>query len=309
MFKELIGQEVAKKKLEFYLRGYKNGGALPFLLFTGPQGNGKTAFARSVAKEMKNVDNNERHFIEVNCSVIKNVNDFFDKLIVPLMADYDYVTILFDEVHELKKDIQNILLTILNTEKGDSKDIQRPSGETITFNFKKMSLIFATTDQQKLVKPLLDRMTVIDFVPYDYDNLADIIKVTCPEYEFCPKALNSISKTARFNARNAVMRAREIKTLMAFSNSKKFTPQKFSFLREQLNIQPYGLNNSEIEVLRTINQHSPCSLTKIAANTGLSSQVIRQTIEPYLMKIDAISIDGKRHVTMHGKEVIKSLIE
>lgn len=308
MFENLIGQEVVKSKLEFYLRGYKNGRKLPFLLFTGPQGNGKTVFAREVAREMKNVDKKERHFIEVNCSIVKNVSHFFDSIILPLMADYEYVTILFDEVHELKKDIQNILLSVMNTEKDDKKTIERPSGESVTFDFKKLSLIFATTDQQKLVKPLLDRMTVVDFTPYSYDNLSQIIRITCPNYDFCPNALREISSTTRFNARNAVLRAKEIDTIMSFGNTKKFDKNKLNSLRKKLNIQPFGLNNSEIEVLKCINRYSPCSLTKISAATGLSTQAVRQTIEPYLMRIDAISIDTKRHITLEGKRIIKNLL-
>ena len=309
LFKSLIGQSIAKSKLSFYLNGHKNGEALPFLMFTGAQGNGKTLFAREVAKKVKSNTDEKTKFVEVNCSILKNVNQFFDCLIIPLLSeDCDRITILFDEVHEIPKDVQNILLSIMNTEKGNRKTITRANGEEITFDFRKLTFLFATTDQQKLVKPLLDRMIIIDFVPYSYPELGRIIKMNVENCKFCNESLEEISKVARFNARNAALIAKDIKILLSDREDKSFTKKELGNLKKSLHIQPYGLNNSEVNVLKIIDNYSPCSLTKIAASTGLTAQVIRQTIEPYLMKIDAISIDSKRSVTMHGKQIIKSLI-
>ena len=92
-FANLIGQEPIKRQLSFYLSAAKKTGVMPFLMFNGQKGIGKTEFARQLAKA------NGRRFIEINSSTIKNETQFFEQVMLPMINDQD-VTVFFDEAWE-----------------------------------------------------------------------------------------------------------------------------------------------------------------------------------------------------------------
>ena len=114
-FENLFGQANVKKRLKFYLEAFEATSLCPFLAFIGAKGLGKTEFARQFAKELKNTDGSKRPFLELNCSTIKNVEQFFEQIFIPIIMDNE-LTVLFDEAHELPKDLTNAFLTVFNTE-------------------------------------------------------------------------------------------------------------------------------------------------------------------------------------------------
>ena len=67
---------------------------------------------------------------------------------MPVIANNE-VTILLDEAHALPKDLTNAFLTIFNTEKDHVKDFHWEE-QVFTFNFKKQTFLFATTESDKL---------------------------------------------------------------------------------------------------------------------------------------------------------------
>ena len=110
-FAELFGQINVKKRLNFYLKAFEKTSLCPFLLLVGAKGLGKTEFARQFGGNLKNLDGRNRSFLELNCSTIKNLEGFFDQIHIPLIMDSE-ITVLFDEAHELPKDVTNAFLTI-----------------------------------------------------------------------------------------------------------------------------------------------------------------------------------------------------
>ena len=55
-------------------------------------------------------------FLELNCSSIRSVQQFFDGVVMPYVDGKD-ITILFDEASELPRDLTMALLTITNPNK------------------------------------------------------------------------------------------------------------------------------------------------------------------------------------------------
>ena len=147
-FSHLIGQENVKKKLNFYLKAYHATSICPFLNLVGAKGLGKTLFAKEFAKNLKNKDGAKRPFLELNCSTIKNNEQFFEQIFIPLIMNNE-ITILFDEAHALPKDLTMAFLTIFNTEKTNTKEFTYED-QTFTFDFSKQTFIFATTESDKL---------------------------------------------------------------------------------------------------------------------------------------------------------------
>ena len=174
IFDGLIGQDNVKRKLSFYLKAFNKTSICPFLNFVGAKGLGKTEFAKSFARNLTNQDGSPRPFIEINCSTIKNNEAFFEQIFLPVIANNE-VTILLDEAHALPKDLTNAFLTIFNTEKDHVKDFHWEE-QVFTFNFKKQTFLFATTESDKLFPPLKDRLTTIDFEPYKYSELGQILQ-------------------------------------------------------------------------------------------------------------------------------------
>ncbi len=151
-FENLFGQVTVKKRLNFYLEAFEATSLCPFLAFIGAKGLGKTEFARQFAHRLNNQDGSRRPFLELNCSTIKNVEQFFEQIFIPLIMENE-LTILFDEAHELPKDLTNAFLTVFNTEKVTTKELHWRDG-VYPFDFKKQTFMFATTESDKIFPPL-----------------------------------------------------------------------------------------------------------------------------------------------------------
>lgn len=304
-FTDLIGQDAVKKKLSFYLNAFNKTGVCPFLLLTGAKGLGKTQFAKEFAKSLKNRDRSKRAFLELNCSTIKNNEQFFEQIFLPLVADNE-ITILFDECHALPKDLTMAFLTIFNTETSTTKSLEW-NEQTFTFDFKKQTFIFATTESDKIFPPLKDRLTNVDFAPYSDDELGDILKLCSPEVVISKKCLPEVAKTVRNNARSAVMRAKEISLYCGSKRNYAFNLDNFKELCDNVSILPHGITYTEKQILDALNNHGSSTLTGLAAKIGLSKTALQRDHELYLLNKNFIEIDGKRKITSRGMEVCKEM--
>ena len=102
-FKGLIGQNAVKSKLSFYLDAFYKTSQAPFLLMAGAKGLGKTEFAKSFAKNLCNTEGDKRAFLEINCSTIKNNDQFFEQIFLPLIIGTlvmgIYPTVFLNSIH------------------------------------------------------------------------------------------------------------------------------------------------------------------------------------------------------------------
>ena len=301
-FPDLVGQHAVKKKLGFYLEAFNKTEMCPFLNLIGAKGLGKTEFAKAFARNLRNKDGDKRSFLELNCSTIKNNEQFFEQIFMPLVSDNE-ITILFDECHALPLDLTMAFLTIFNTEKNSRKNFEWNEA-TFEFNFKKQTFIFATTESDKMFPPLKDRLTVVEFSDYSVDDLKGIIKSYLSEYTFCEDALQVIAETSRGNARSCILMAQDIrnycKTYRIEHVSKNDAMQLFTIL----GILPEGLNRIEWQILNILKKHGSCSLASLAAKTGLSRSSIQRDHEMFLLRKGFITIEGLRKITYHGVKVI-----
>lgn len=297
-FPDLIGQEAVKKKLAFYLDAFEATKLSPFLCLVGAKGLGKTEFAKAYASNLHNDDGKGRAFLELNCSTIKNNEQFFEQIFMPIIHDNE-VTILFDEAHALPKDLTMAFLTIFNTEKNNKKTFAW-DGMDFEFDFKRQTFIFATTESDKIFPPLKDRLTTIDFEPYTRNELAEIIKVCLSDISFDDDALESVAKSVRSNPRNAVMRSKEISLYCASKHKSKFTQEDFVELSDAVGILPHGISYTERQILTILKEHGSCTLTALCAKLGLSKTSVQKDHEMYLLNKNFIEIDGKRKITADG---------
>lgn len=297
-FKNIVGQEHIKRQLSFYLDAYKANGVLPFLIFSGQRGIGKTEFARAVGAACK------KTFYEINSGSIKNEKQFFEQM-MPQIQDTE-CCLLFDECHSIPHKLMTAFLTIFNTEKKSVVHYTHNDIEYV-FDFTKMSFIFATTEMDRLFAPFKDRLTVIDFVPYSNGEIKDIIKKRVPSVKFAAGVLDDISTTIRGNARSAVKRAKEIEMYCEAKNNPDFSAEDWKELCHKANINKRGLSNTEIQILTALKERGPLTLTMLSAITGLSVAALRKDAELHLLKMNLLRIDTKREITSAGLRLLETI--
>jgi Holliday junction resolvasome RuvABC ATP-dependent DNA helicase subunit len=307
MFDNLIGQSEIKDQLGFYSKAYQKTGTVPFILLNGAKGLGKTEFLKAFSKTITNSDGKPRPMLELNSSTIKNNQMFFEQIFMPIVQGNE-VTLFFDECHALPNDLVMAFLSILNTERTPYKEFNWRE-YTFTFDFTKISMIFATTELDKLFPPLKDRLTVLDFKPYNQNELAAIIKGRLPDVEFEDGLVEEIATTTRGNARDAVKRAKQIELYCETNNSNLFLKDEWNDLRKVLGIKPLGLSNTEMQVLEILNTRGPSTLQTIAAVTGMSRTAIQKDAELYLLQRGLMKINGVRELTKAGSDLIKQMSE
>jgi len=301
-FPDIIGQESAKRVLDFHIGGFKATSVMPHLMFVAPKGCGKTTMAKAVARTLKSIDDAKRYF-EINCSTIKNVKQFFNQLVIPLMQDRD-ATILFDEASEIPKDVSMAMLTILNP---NSENMTSFSFEdyTVDFDFSRLSFMFATTETQSVFHALMDRLERVDLEEYSIEEMGQIVALNL-DIDIDPKTLQDIASVLRGNARAAQKMAHKIVSYCGQKKVKRFNSTHWKELSRILNIFPLGLNVTEIQLLNILKDHKDCSLTNLSAKTGISKAAIQRDFEIYLQKHSLMEITtAGRNITAKGLDYLK----
>lgn len=304
-FANLIGQTAIKSLLQFHLETHEAGKPLPHLLFTGAFGNGKTAFIRNFAKEITQ-SGTVGKYIEINSASVKSVQWFIDNVYMPHILDRENVCILFDEAHELPRSVQTWFLTLLNTEKSPVRRVNH-DGTDYEFDFCKLSMNFATTDSNKLFKPLKSRMETIAIAPYTKSELMDIIQLNVPEISFEDNILEEIVDSIKPSPRAAEQMARKVENWCAIKKRNCFDSADFANLSNVADIKIHGLDNLEIGILKLLDERGPMTLTEISACMTVPATALRQDHEHHLLKKGLLRLDGKRHITNKGKEVLKMI--
>lgn len=312
-FSDIVGQEMAKKKLSFYIQNYRRTKRLPHFMFVAERGGGKTSIATLVAQQLK------KPFSVLNCSTIKNVEQFFREVVNKHMYGSRLgsqgifmeqcphpVTIIFDEASELPKDLTMMLLTALNPN-AEGKNIVKYEGRDYIFDFSFHTFIFATTEPQKIFHALMDRCERVDFEPYSCKDLAKIVQknVSVP---IDKKALLEIASVLRANPRAAQKMSDTINDNVKANELQVFTMENWNLLRDALGILPLGVNNTEFQILKTLSENTAVKLNQLAAKLGLTTSSIQRHFEHFLVRNRLIKIDVEgRSLTDFGKQYMQQL--
>ena len=326
-FAGLIGQEKAKRKVDFHLDNFDATKVIPHLMFIAPKGCGKTLMAKAVGRNLLSAEPTTRtvtntmgerittevpagkapkKFLEVNCASIKSVPQFVEGLLLEKILGKE-VTVLFDEAHMLPNDVSMFLLTALNPN-ADNFTSMTFNDHTFDFNFRRQSFIFATTEAHKIFHALIDRCTRIDLEEYTTNELGRIVKLNLDNINLkCDKDLfDEIASVLRGNARAAQKMANDMKNYLARAKKQKFDAGDWEKLKHALSIMPLGLNDIEIQILKALRGRKDCSLTNLSAKVGMTAQCIRQDFEMYLQKQNLMNIStGGRSLTPEGEEYLQ----
>jgi len=310
VFHKIVGQNKAKRKLNFYLRGHKQTGIVPNMMFVAPKGSGKTYLAKEfrhglIRREGEDAGAKPKQLVEVNCSTLKSVKQFFNALIIPHVNDKE-VTVLFDEASELPKDVTMALLTILQPNP-QNKNSFSYDDYTVDFDFARQTFLFATSEIHKVFHALTDRLERIDLEEYTQAQLSEIIQRNLPDVSFEAGVLeNEVATVLRGNARSAQKMANDIRAFVGQTN--QFTCENWEEMKMELGINSFGLTPLEIQIMRTLAARKETSLTCLSAVTGMSKESIQKDVELYLQKLGMMVITTLgRALTAKGFDYLKNL--
>ena len=309
LFPNIVGQDIAKRVLGFHLQGYEARQVLPHLMFVAPKGCGKTTMAKAVGKNLTESESGKtKKFYEINCSTIKSVAQFFNQLVIPHINQKE-CTILFDEASELPKDVTMALLTILNPN-AENRTTFSYEDYTVDFDFRMQSFMFATTEAQAIFHALMDRCDRVDLEEYTFNELGEIVSRVAPDIKFENDLLPEVATVLRGSARSAQKMAGHIQSYVGARGGSKFKREDWNKLRYQLGILPQGLSRIELQILNILANSKECSLTNLAAKTGLTPECIRRDFEMYLQKQSLMEITtAGRALTKTGHEYLKKMEE
>ena len=153
----------------------------------------------------------------------------------------------------------------------------------------------------------MDRLERVDLEEYTLEEMGKIVALNL-DIDIAPKALLDISSVLRGNARAGQKMAQKIESYCEQNNTKAFKLKDWNKLGKILSIYPLGLNITEILLLNILKDNTDCSLTNLAAKTGISKQAVQRDFEIYLQKHSLMDITtAGRNITAKGLEYLKEL--
>lgn len=304
IFPKILGQKDLKQQLSFGVECFKAGHPLPNYLFIGGKGSGKSLAAKSLGAAISKIDK-EYKWCELNCAIFKKASDFFGSQVFAEQISGKRVILFCDESHNLPSDLQNIFLTLFQTDGPVERQIE-VGGQTLTINLRENIFIFGTSEPDKMFPPLKDRFERAALAPCTHEEIQEIISAR-HKISYDEGLLNTIASFSRGTPRSAVQLADKINRFLSIGGKTHLTESDWQTFCKMTNTRLYGLDKVEIQILETLANRGPCSLNELRAVTNISRQALINDHEIPLTNRNLMRVDGKRQITNNGRKFLESI--
>lgn len=293
-FDAFAGQDKVVGNLKVFVQAAKmRGEALDHLLLYGPPGLGKTTLAGIIACELG-----------VNLKITSG--PVMDKPgdLAGLLTGLEARDVLFiDEIHRLPPVVEEYLYSAMEDYRIDIMIDKGPGARSVQLGLKPFTLVGATTRSGLLTSPLRARFGINCHLEYyDHEVLeciilrsASLLGVSCTA-----EAAHEIALRSRGTPRIANALLRRVRDFAQVRGTGTVDPEIARFALEALNIDRYGLDETDHKILYTIiNKFNggPVGLGTIATALGEDAGTIEEVYEPFLIK------EGFINRTPRGREV------
>ena len=306
-FQEYVGQERLKRNLKIAIDAVKkraDGTSLDHVLLYGPPGLGKTTMANVIAHELG------ANLRVTSGPAIERAGDLAS--ILTNLQDGDVLFI--DEIHRLRRAVEEILYSAMEDYKLDIVIGKGPAARSVRLDLPHFTVIGATTRTGSLAGPLRDRFGITHRLEYyKVPEIEQIVSRTAAilNTEIKPEATALLATRSRLTPRIANRLTKRVRDFADVNGDGIIDTGTATRALALLEIDDLGLDPADrnmLELMLENYEDRPVGLTTIAALTGDETTTIEDYYEPYLIQLGFIEKTPRgRRVTEKAKRHLEKI--